>query len=86
MTTSITAKIIKTSGLILTPSVSSSKNLNSPALAAGIGLEPSFFFLLISASQLWLENKLPLLLLINVASTRGVSIVSKAPSVRLLKP
>jgi hypothetical protein len=27
-----------------------------------------------------------LLLLINVASTRGVSIVSKAPSVRLLKP
>jgi hypothetical protein len=30
----------------LMPSVSSSKNLSSPALAAGIGLDRSFFFLL----------------------------------------
>jgi len=34
------------SGLTFTPSVSSSKNLRSPALAAGIGADFSFFFLL----------------------------------------
>lgn len=34
------------SGRTLMPSVSSSKNLSSPALAAGIGLDRSFFFLL----------------------------------------
>lgn len=42
---SATANTTSSSGLILTPSVSSSKNLSSPALAAGIGLL-SFFFLL----------------------------------------
>jgi hypothetical protein len=34
------------SGRTLMPSVSSSKNLSSPALAAGIGPDFSFFFLL----------------------------------------
>jgi hypothetical protein len=35
---------IRISGLTLMPSVSSSKNLSNPALAAGIGLDFSFFF------------------------------------------
>jgi len=38
------------SGLTLTPSVSSSKNLSSPALAAGMGDFFSFFFLLLMSS------------------------------------
>jgi hypothetical protein len=38
-----TENTISSSGRILMPSVSSSKNLSSPALAAGIG-ELSFFF------------------------------------------
>lgn len=42
-----TAEPMRISGLTLTPSVSSSKNRNSPALAAGIGDELFFFFLLI---------------------------------------
>lgn len=42
-----TAAITRTSGLILTPSVSSSKNLSKPALEAGKGAESLFFFLLI---------------------------------------
>jgi hypothetical protein len=41
------AKPISISGLTLTPSVSSSKNLSKPALAAGIGDSFFFFFLLI---------------------------------------
>jgi len=41
------AKTIRSSGLTLIPSVSSSKNLNSPALAAGMGADSLFFFLLI---------------------------------------
>ena len=38
---------MRSSGLTLMPSVSSSKNLNKPALAAGIGPELSFFFFLL---------------------------------------
>jgi len=41
------AAAIKISGLTLMPSVSSSKNLNSPALAAGIGADSLFFFFLL---------------------------------------
>jgi hypothetical protein len=40
------AAAIRISGLTLTPSVSSSKNLSNPALAAGIGADSLFFFLL----------------------------------------
>jgi|YelNatPaOPRAMG01_1025707.scaffolds.fasta_scaffold03056_22 hypothetical protein len=40
------AKPTRSSGLTFTPSVSSSKNRNSPALAAGMGADRSFFFLL----------------------------------------
>src|SRR4030042_184223 len=54
--TRVTAKTIRSSGLILTPSVSSSKNLSKPALAAGIGLLLSFFFLLILLSLLHLQD------------------------------
>jgi len=39
------------SGLTLIPSVSSSKNLSSPALAAGIGADFSFFFLLLLINE-----------------------------------
>lgn len=42
------ARLTSISGLTLTPSVSSSKNLSNPALAAGIGPDFSFFLLLIS--------------------------------------
>jgi hypothetical protein len=45
--TSATANPMRISGLTLIPSVSSSKNLSRPALAAGIGADFSFFFLLI---------------------------------------
>jgi hypothetical protein len=45
-TISVIANAIRSSGLIFTPSVSSSKNLRSPALAAGIGLLLSFFLLI----------------------------------------
>jgi hypothetical protein len=41
------AKPTRSSGLTFTPSVSSSKKRNSPALAAGIGADRSLFFLLI---------------------------------------
>jgi len=41
------AAATRSSGLTLIPSVSSSKNLKSPALAAGIGADSLFFFLLI---------------------------------------
>jgi hypothetical protein len=46
---SATAKIIASSGFTFMPLVSSSKNLSSPALWAGIGdfLSPFFFFLLL---------------------------------------
>lgn len=47
MTIKTTEKTRRTSGLILMPSVSSSKNLSKPALAAGIGPVLSLFFLLI---------------------------------------
>ena len=50
-----TANTISSSGLILTPSVSSSKNLSNPALAAGIGPELSFFFLLIGVYLFWIS-------------------------------
>jgi hypothetical protein len=45
------------SGLILTPSVSSSKNLSRPALEAGIGA--FFFLLLIAVDSLAAEAGLP---------------------------
>lgn len=41
------AATISISGFTLTPSVSSSKNLNSPALAAGMGADSLFFFFLL---------------------------------------
>lgn len=41
------------SGFNLTPSVSSSKNLKSPALAAGMGADSLFFFLLITDAFLY---------------------------------
>jgi hypothetical protein len=46
---SATAKIMASSGFTFMPLVSSSKNLSSPALWAGIGdfLSPFFFFLLL---------------------------------------
>lgn len=48
-TISATAKITASSGFTFMPLVSSSKNLSSPALWAGIGalLSPFFFFLLL---------------------------------------
>ena len=48
-TISATAKITASSGFTFTPLVSSSKNLSSPALWAGIGafLSPFFLFLLL---------------------------------------
>lgn len=51
ITISEIAAATRISGLTLTPSVSSSKNLNNPALAAGIGDESLFFFLLILNSS-----------------------------------
>ncbi len=53
---SATAKITASSGFTFMPLVSSSKNLSSPALWAGIGdfLSPFFFFLLLMmALFLW---------------------------------
>jgi len=47
MTINATDRTTRISGLTLIPSVSSSKNLSRPALAAGIGDFFSFFFLLI---------------------------------------
>lgn len=41
------AAAIRISGLTFTPSVSSSKNLNNPALAAGIGADSLLFFFLL---------------------------------------
>lgn len=43
-TIKVTAIATSSSGRTFTPSVSSSKNLNRPALAAGIGAESFFFF------------------------------------------
>ena len=48
MTINVIAKATRISGLTLTPSVSSSKNLSNPALAAGIGDDFSFFFFLLN--------------------------------------
>ena len=45
-------KIVRSSGLTLMPSVSSSKNLSKPAPCAGIGADLSLFFFLLMLNPL----------------------------------
>lgn len=68
-TTRVIANAISNSGLTFMPSVSSSKNLSNPALAAGIGLLLSFFFRLIIYQPLLKQYALSLFYIINVASS-----------------